>query len=790
MNHRILTIVILFAFIMGCQTEKQNFPDHQEIFGLAGIIDLNPGETEILLDDYFINSGRIDSVYIEDSGIKADLNNDVVIIPSLPANAPFLSELKIWCKGYAYSLLLRKSRKIAHVYKYDPNGRSFNTVQLAGEINGWNPKATNLKYKDGVWQIQLLLNPGRYQYQLVIDGNWMLDPANPESVDNNIGGFNSLLKIGEDNQNQRPLLYTKSFEGMKIDIGIENTIDEVFVLWDNFRLHNETYLLSDDHLTVSIPEAATLFDRSFIRVLAANPSGVSNDLLIPLKNGKVIAGVDELDRNDWQGAIMYFLMVDRFNNGKKENDFPVDDPSILPQANHHGGDLAGVTQKIRDGYFSDLGINTIWLSPITQNPEGAFGFWPDPESRFSGYHGYWPVSSTKVDYRFGTDTEFRELIETAHQNNLNVILDYVANHVHQEHPVYQEHPDWATDLYLPDGTENTQKWDEYRLTTWFDTFLPTLDLSRPDVVEPMTDSAVFWIKEYGLDGFRHDATKHIPEIFWRTLTRKLKSQVMIPQNKKIYQVGETYGNRELIGSYVSSGQLDAQFDFNVYDDAIAVFARDKEPFTKLSNSLNESLEYYGYHNLMGYITGNQDRGRFISYAGGSLKFEEDAKLAGWTREIEVGDPVGYKKLSALTAFMMTIPGIPTIYYGDEFGMPGGNDPDNRRMMRFGDLSEEETVTRNITKKLIHLRTHDMPFIYGDIQMLKVSDDVFAYSRNYFDKTAIVVFNKAKQSKKITIDIPDGLNTADLKSQFDSKWILEKGTLVVDLGSWTFDIFAN
>jgi len=114
---------------------------------------------------------------------------------------------------------------------------------------------------------------------------------------------------------------------------------------------------------------------------------------------------------------------------------------------------------------------------------------------------------------------------------MNIIVDYVANHVHENHPVYQQHKDWATPLYLPDGRMNTELWDEERLTTWFDTFLPTLDLENPVVAEAMTDSALFWLHNYDIDGFRHDATKHIPESFWRMLTLKAKNRILNPDGK-------------------------------------------------------------------------------------------------------------------------------------------------------------------------------------------------------------------------------------------------------------------
>ena len=104
-------------------------------------------------------------------------------------------------------------------------------------------------------------------------------------------------------------------------------------------------------------------------------------------------------------------------------------------------------------------------------------------------------------------------------------------------------------------------WDDERLTTWFDEHIPTLDLERPEVCGPMTDSALYWVAEYDLDGFRHDACKHIPENYWRMLTRKMKQRF---PDRDLWQIGETYGSPELIGSYVRSGMIDAQFDFNVY----------------------------------------------------------------------------------------------------------------------------------------------------------------------------------------------------------------------------------
>ena len=790
MVKRIFTL-LLIVLLFSCENNnnKMKIPEKSKIFGLATPIYLNQDKTIIHLSDFFLDITDVDSIKV-DSNLSANLTSDKNFLTLETKNngLPKFSCLNIWSHGFRYDILVKKTRKINYKIQFDAKGKKYSKVQIAGDINGWNPKATNLTNNNGKWETNISLNPSKYAYQIVLDGKWMLDPNNNDSVDNNQGGFNSVMKVGNFNPELCPELYTEKYTNKKINIACNNNVDKFYIFWQNFKLSDKFIKNDSNTISITIPAQAKNYERSFIRVWAYNQHGASNDILIPLDNGKVISNTKELTRSDEQALVMYFLMVDRFNNGDKNNDHPLNDPDVLPKVNYFGGDIAGILQKVKQGYFSDLGVNTIWISPIAQNPMGAYGEYPNPHTKFSGYHGYWPISSSKVDYRFGTSDELKNFINLAHKDNFNVLLDYVSNHVHKNHPLYKQHPDWATSLYLPDGTKNLEKWDEYRLTTWFDTFLPTLDFSKPEVVDVMTDSAVYWIKTFDFDGFRHDATKHVPEVFWRTLTSKLKHQ--IPASKVLYQIGETYGNRDLIGSYVNPGELDAQFDFNVYDDAVAVFAKDDQSFVRLKNSILQSFLYYGNHNLMGYITGNQDRGRFISYASGDLLFNEDAKKAGWMRDIEVTNPVGYKKLTSLTAFIMTIPGVPVIYYGDEIGMPGANDPDNRRMMRFDNLKPEEAKVKKITTKLIRLRRNNLSLIYGDTKILETSDKTFVYSRTYFNKIAVIVFNKDNIEKDISFNIPKQFENTNLKSNFDSEFSLEKNKINIKLQANSFEILTN
>lgn len=787
---RILFISTAAVLLYSCGAREviPNYAKNPDIHGLASIIQLAGNETEVLLEDFFNDVSKIDSVvappYFD---VLRSADGKTIRLLSQSENIQRLSELKVWVDGVCYSLLMRKNRKIPYEFTFKATDKQPKMVQLKGQMNDWNPSRTTLALIDGVWKTNLLLNPGKYHYQVVVDGVGILDPANGDIEDNNMGGKNSVLRIGEVNTNLLPHIAALSSKGKQISVGIENSIDNLFVFWENYRLGEELITIDNSIATITIPANANGLKRSHLRIWAYNSEGESNDLLIPLEGRKAVTSTTQLNRNDLYAQVMYSLMVDRFKNATTENDHPVDDPEINPRVNYYGGDILGITEKIRDGFFTSLGINTIWVSPITQNPLGAYGMYPNPPTKFSGYHGYWPISSSKVDFRFGTSDEVKEMLAEAHKRGINVILDYVANHVHKEHPLYQKHPDWATSLYLPDGTMNTEKWDEHRLTTWFDTFMPTLDLERPEVYEPMTDSALYWVKEYEFDGFRHDATKHIPEVFWRLLTRKVKENV---PNRTIFQIGETYGSHDLISGYIGSGMLNSQFDFNIYDAAVSAFARPNVSFVNLNSKLTEGFTYYGWNNLMGVITGNHDKGRFISYAGGALSFDEDAKKAGWTREVGVGDPAGYKRLQMLNAFNLTIPGVPTIYQGDEFGSPGGNDPDNRKMMQFNGYSPLEQETLDITKKLTTLRRNHMALNYGTFEPLVVNDKVYAYLRAYMNDVVVVVFNKSNEDVNVKINIPVQHQNSIIIPIFRKAFSQQGNQIELLLPGNSFEIFST
>jgi glycosidase len=600
----------------------------------------------------------------------------------------------------------------------------------------------------------------------------------------------SIVVLGGKRDTEGSYMSTIGVEDGRVLVVASQPVKEAVAVWQNNVI--EDVLVDDSSITVTIPAEAKNFDRSVVRIFAASEAGRFNDILLPLERGVVVTNAEDIRRTDHQSQILYSLMIDRFNNGNTANDWKINSPEVLDKVDYQGGDLAGITAKINDGFFQDLGVTTIWISPITQNPYDAWGQNVNPDTKFSGYHGYWPIYSTVVDKRFGTEDELREMLSTAHGNEMNVILDYVANHLHINSPVLQEHPDWTTDLILPDGRENIALWDEQRLTTWFDKHIPTLDLEREEVCEPMTDSALHWVKNFEFDGYRHDACKHIPLNYWRMLTHKMKSAM---PERNMWQIGETYGSVELIGSYVKSGMIDSQFDFNLYHNSRDVIVDEGRSMRLIAATVEESEAAYGSHHTMGNITGNHDKPRFISLAGGDMPlWGIDDKAEGWHREVVVGDmDKGHAGLQLLKAIITTVPGVPCIYQGDEFGVPGANDPDNRDMMTFEGYNDYQMKEYAQTQALLKYRRSSMPMMYGDFRTLYVDDEAWVFLRHYMGDWAVVAMNVRGAEKSIEVELPDFVECEAVKvaiaTEGANAQLTERGTIEIAVPAYGY-VIAN
>jgi cyclomaltodextrinase / maltogenic alpha-amylase / neopullulanase len=274
----------------------------------------------------------------------------------------------------------------------------------------------------------------------------------------------------------------------------------------------------------------------------------------------------------------------------------------------------------------------------------------------------------------------------------------------------------------------------------------------------MTDSAVWWLAASGADGFRHDAVKHIPNAFWRTLTRKIRDEIDPHRDLPVFQIGETFGSYELIAGYVNPGQLDAQFNFNLYDTALYAFLDPEADLAVLDAEMHRTLDFHGVDHVMGNLMDSHDKPRFPALVEGDVPDESgDDKEIGWHRDITVDDPATYRRTELYLAYLLTTPGVPTVYYGNEIGMTGANDPDNRRPMRFGDeLSMLEQAHKERVARLISLR-RDLPVLRrGGFHTVHASGDTWAFLRAGTDGRVLVALNKGIEDMDLALTLPDAL----------------------------------
>ncbi len=480
------------------------------------------------------------------------------------------------------------------------------------------------------------------------------------------------------------------------------------------------------------------------------------------------------NENTWQDRIIYCIVTDRFYNGDVSNDSPILDPDLGERCNFLGGDFRGIIKKIEEGYFELLGVDALWISPVYRAPDRAYRDALPPHHKFSGYHGYWPVNHREIEPRFGTMNELKELVRVAHAHNIKIVLDLVLNHVHIDHPWWNEHPDWFTEVEIEDGRENIRLFDEFPLTTWFDDFAPTLNHDKEEVRKALIDSTVWLIKEIGVDGARLDAVKHMPLIFWKEFRQSLNREV----GEDFFLFGETISSREKISSYIGKELLNGQLDYPLFWVIRDVFSG-KQNFYGLDNALTQSEKEYPQESMMCPFLGTHDFSRLITYC----ELEGDEKEVGWKGAKNPSEE-SYSRLRLAFTLLLTIKGTPIILYGDEFGLPGAGDPDNRRLMRFGDnLSQRERETFRFVTRLNQIRKENKVIRRGSRKRILIEKDVYAYLMQGGRDGVLVVMNNSKLRRVLSLKAPGTWEDA-----FTGDRIKAHERLVTDLGPIDCKIF--
>ena len=646
-------------------------------------------------------------------------------------------------------------------HKFEYWGPEAGEVFVAGSFNDWSDSANPLTNDGGTWSAVLSLTTGKHTYKFVVDGAWIPDPGNPDGEDDGYGSTNSVLWVDDCDAPATVELKehdTDSGSGTffaKFESTGTQSIDEgqvaVTVDWKS----SDQFSVSADGKTLEVEIGGLSDGIHDVRVTV----GEETFLL------KVYIGIS----TDWRETTLYFVMTDRFSNGDASNDEPYE--GVDWRTNYQGGDFKGITDRIEDGYFDDLGVTAIWISWPVDNPDwGEDGGYPaehycgmNPKTapyagtKYTGYHGYWPSNLYETEEHFGTMDELQAMVTTAHSHGIRILLDFTANHVHSASPFFQDHSD-DNYFHLPAEICQDVGWDEKPVTCWFVDYLPDLNYSNPAAIDEVLDYAMFWAKETGSDGFRLDAVKHIEFDFIYKLRQRVKKEMELT-GIDFYIVGETFtGDAGLINSFLGPDKIHGQLDFPANMQILKGFAKREIGLDEMDNEIRSKKAVYG-DAVMSTFLGNHDIARFISLAGGQIScgiWDVVSNIAqGWHNPPDApGDVAAYKKLQLAFAYVMTVPGIPLIYYGDEFGMPGAGDPDNRRMMRFGnDLNQNEKDTLAFLKKLGKARKNHPVLGSGAWSAPLWSEgDFLAYARTSGAVKAVILINIGSGTKSGELDV--------------------------------------
>ncbi|RNC89790.1 MAG: alpha-amlyase [Allomuricauda sp.] len=506
----------------------------------------------------------------------------------------------------------------------------------------------------------------------------------------------------------------------------------------------------------------------------------------------------------WEGANIYFLLTDRFNNGNPEKDINferTDSTAVL--RGFEGGDIQGITQKIEEGYFTDLGINAIWFTPIVEQIHGSTN---EGTGNTYGYHGYWTKDWTAIDPNFGTKEDLKNLVKTAHSKGIRILLDVVLNHTG---PVTEKDPVWPSDWVRTDPPcefttyENTTactlvknlpdiltesdeavelpdallaKWKgEGRLSQELDELQRFFERTgyprapRFYIIKWLTD----YIHEFGVDGFRVDTVKHVNENAWAELrkeadyafeTWKKKHQDEVLDANGFYMVGEVYNYGISTGRMYDFG--DKKVDY--YDHGFKSLINFE---LKTDGHKNYDVIFKKYNSLLNSkLKGKSVVNYMTSHDDGS-PFDKERKLP-------------YKTANVL----LLTPGASQVYYGDETARPliiEGTEGDAtlRSFMNWEDLDsipEVQDIHRH-WQKLGQFRANH-PAV-GAGKHKRLARKPYVFSRTYVDgdyKDKVVVgLDLPKGKKYLWVKGFFGNGTKLYDTYSETEVTVEKGQVVLD-----------
>lgn len=439
---------------------------------------------------------------------------------------------------------------------------------------------------------------------------------------------------------------------------------------------------------------------------------------------------------DWDEAVVYFMMTDRFFDGNESNnkasgaDTFGDNPGL-----YHGGDFAGVTAKL--DYLQDLGVNTIWLTPIVKNIQGVAvtDEGKDDVPYNAAYHGYWASDFTKLNPTLGTTEEFKTMISEAHKRGMRIMVDIVVNHA--GYGTESTFADMIRDKSVSEG--DIKSWQNG---------MPDFATENANVRAKLVEWQTAWMKDYGVDYFRVDTVKHVDSTTWAAL-KNSTTEV----NPSFKMIGEYFGaGYASNGSSLGTGQMDADLDFDFNDQATSFVSGNISSVEKFLSARNSALNNT-------YMTG-----QFLS------SHDEDGFKAALMKGKGYTEDQATSAALVAATLQLTAKGIPVIYYGEEVGLSGLNNypyQTNRYDMDFS-LATEDNVTYQHYKNLLRIRNaYTDVFARGSRTVVAGSDEECydVVSRSYGGTTLYVGMNINDTAKevKVPVSLVAGTEVKDLYS---------------------------
>lgn len=458
---------------------------------------------------------------------------------------------------------------------------------------------------------------------------------------------------------------------------------------------------------------------------------------------------------DWDEAVIYFAVTDRFFDGDASNNdaYGVGDYNVGEKggSSYHGGDFAGLNQKL--DYLKDLGVNTIWITPIVENiTEDQHD--NETDTATYGYHGYWASDFTKLNKHLGKEQQFKALLDAAHSKGMKIMVDVVLNHAGYGREDY-----FNSILTDADGNSISMIRDSSNTISGDDKYDSLSDL--PDFVtenKAVTDQLVTWqtewMSKYSIDYYRVDTVKHVETTTWAAFKNSLTE--VNPDFKMIGEYsGAGYANN---AGELGTGTMDALLDFD-FNDFAQNFVTGK--ISSVENSLQKRNSAINNTAVMGSFLSSHD---------------EDTLQYKLVNESKISEEEAYNLMKVAATLQITAKGQPVLYYGEEIGQGGANNwpyQTNRRDFDWTELEKQKADSNSIYnhyKTMLAIRNaYTDVFARGNRSTVAVSDaDGYeVISRSYGNSTLYVGMNVKEAEKEVVIPVAESAGTV-LKNLYDGK----------------------